>query len=517
MLAGIIALAGLLRFYDLTSRGLIYWDEAKFALEGLRFRALLESLVGLHVSLLAGKTVGTAKPTHGLFIAFAYLLLGAHDYAPLLMNASFSLAAVALTFFLGKRLFSPGVGLIAGLLLATSEYETIYARSALSESDAAAILVLAVLVYTWPGNANQWRPIFLTGIVLGLAFTTNYRILIYGFALVLFDLLWTWRSKGILPAAPRLAAWIAGALVFPLAWQVVDLLLRAHGIVLFRDELTGAPTLYYQEVIYQLHQGKQAVLHFDPRLYIQWFVVRQSWLSFALLLGGLAMAFVQKSRWYLLISSLIVVPWVIYVFAPFVVPRNLEAALPFIVILQGAALMSASRMIVGWRQTQRVGAVVALALTLSGLDAAMTWRLTAERSGFAAAAAYIKRHDDGRALTSNEVMVFYLRGQGAHCRAPAMPLKRRALEAEVQIGYRYAVIDHHTSHFSDWVIHHAPKIALWPVAGHISLGEYPVDSENSYAPGDGHPREHVRIYDLRPLHLPSTKRLPRTCNRNRVT
>src|SRR5205823_6665389 len=82
--------AALLRFWNISSRGLLYWDEGKFLLEGVRLLNIGAVLVGGHGSLLAGKTVGTAKPTHALLIALSYALLGIHDYSPLILDAAAS-------------------------------------------------------------------------------------------------------------------------------------------------------------------------------------------------------------------------------------------------------------------------------------------------------------------------------------------------------------------------------------------------------------------------------------------
>ena len=61
-LAGILAVAAALRLAELANRGFIYWDEGKFALEGVRMAALLRSIGGAQWTESVGKTIGTAKP-----------------------------------------------------------------------------------------------------------------------------------------------------------------------------------------------------------------------------------------------------------------------------------------------------------------------------------------------------------------------------------------------------------------------------------------------------------------------
>ena len=152
-LAGLVAalaIAGVLRFAHLDLQGLMYWDEGKFALEGLRLESALRAFVGGHVDPSVGKTVGTAKPSHAFLIACAYFTLGVHDYSPLAINAAFSLIEIALLYGLGLRLFGLRIALPAAFFLAVSEYDIIYARSALSESDAACVFLAGVLVWVWP-------------------------------------------------------------------------------------------------------------------------------------------------------------------------------------------------------------------------------------------------------------------------------------------------------------------------------------------------------------------------------
>src|SRR5947209_15846356 len=95
----------------------------------------------------AAKAIGTAKPTHALLIALSFALLGIHDYSALLLNALASVLAVILVYRIAAMLFDSTVGLLAALVLAVSEYDIIYARSALSESDANALLLLGVLLW----------------------------------------------------------------------------------------------------------------------------------------------------------------------------------------------------------------------------------------------------------------------------------------------------------------------------------------------------------------------------------
>jgi 4-amino-4-deoxy-L-arabinose transferase-like glycosyltransferase len=520
-LGAVLALAALLRFYNLWQRGLVYWDEGKFALEGARMEAALHSLLGSGGAVVAGKAVGTAKPTHALLIGLAYAILGVHDYAALYLDAACSVAAVGVLYIIARRLFSVPVAMLSALFLAVSEYDIIYARSVLSESDANLIMLCGVLV--WIGVRDRIvLGIGCAGLLMGLAFTANYRLIVYIVAIVGFDLLWTCRrigfrlrQRGWVPVACRAASWIAGLLIAPLAWQLVDLVTRAHGLALFRSELTGDTSLYVREAIYQLHQGKQSVMHFNPLAYLRWYVWRSGLWMLVLLLAGIAQALWHRRYAWLAMAVPVVVPFLIYAFAPFIVPRNLDAALPFASVLVAAAAITAIDWI--WSARTRLLLILAVAAILGAAGAAMSWRLTGERSGYAQAAIYVERHDPpGGALASNEIVVFYLRGNGVHCQAPNLRSNIYRLAADVRHGYRYAILDHFSWQLSKMVRARMPHVARIAAQGSIAVGENLIASENGHTESGITPT-YVNIYRLEPGLLPPPGRVaPDVCNRERV-
>ena len=514
MLALFVSVAAVLRFYDLSLRGFIYWDEAKFALEGIRLQALLAGDLGLRVSPFLGKTVGTAKPTSALLYAAGDAVFGDHDWSVLYINAAASVIQIPVVYILGRRLFGPVTGLLAALLLAVSEYEVVYARSGLTESDGSLLLLAAVTLYAWRClNSGRASVVLLPSVILGLAFTANYRLIVYVAALALFDLIRRERSDGLSSVWRAAFVWGLGFVAFPLLWQFADIFARHAGVVLFRSEMSGRPMWYWQQVLYQIHQGKQSRVEFEPQLYVEWFVTRQGLWSLLLLLAGIIAALGRRSREILLVAALVVIPWAVYTFAPFVVPRNLEAAMPYVSLLEAAGLV----MIVSAFGRLKIPALLAAALILSAVGFGMTWRLTAIRSGFAAAASYINAHADGRAITSTEVLVYYLRGEGRSCNAPTLPTTRAALARDRAAGYRYVVLDHHWKTLGAYISHHARLTAAYLAEGRVTLGESLIASENTHAPDATQNPEVVRVFAISSLSLPKADRRDVVCNRNRAT
>lgn len=523
LLAGVLILGGVLRFHDLSTRGLIYWDEAKFALEGLRVHTALGSLLGSHGDRTLGKAIGSAKPTHALFIAIGYALFGVNAGAAFAFDALAGTADLLLTYLIARRLFCPWVSVIAALFLAVNEYDVLYARSALSESDTTLFLLvgfyLSVREWTAPaGGRRGWTSrlrVLPAAIVLGIGFTTNYRLIVYIGTLVVVDLVWSFVRRSRSYTATRLLCWIAGLLVAPLLWQLADLAARGHGITLFAGDLTGQQA-YLRQVWYQLHQGKQAIYHFAPWLYLQWYVVRSGWPLSLLVSGGLVLALYRRERGPLSVAVMVLVPYGLYSLAPFVVPRNMVEALPFTAILGAWAAWELGQKLFR-SDTLQIGlaALLSLFVILTSLPA--SWQVTQIRSGFAEAAAYLSRHG-GRALTTSEDMVFYLRGNGARCLSPALPVSVPRLADYIHAGYRYAVLDpHHTSDVSHYIRAYAVRVLHRRTLGEVSLPDNPINSENTNPPPGDTTKEYIDVYRLDNLHLKGTGEPIQPCSRDAVT
>lgn len=515
-LVGILITAAVLRFWNLPQTGIIFWDGAKFALEGERMRAALLDVLGRPAVLDSGKAVGTAKPTHALLIGLAMLLWGTAAWVPLSVSAASSVISVGLTYLVGRRLFDIRVGLLAAAFLAVSEYELIYARSTLSESDGSMVLLAGIIIWLGqPASRTGWRRTVFAGLALGVAFTTNYRLLIYIGTVVLLDLLRARRSGGRV-AIRRLALWGIGLALPIVAWQTAGLLAEAHGLYLFRNEFTGRATTYVGEALYQLHGGKQAVVRVAPLPYLQWIWLREGPLVVVFLVAGAVAALRHRSAAWGISWTLILLPAAAFTFAPFIVPRNLEAALPALSILAAAGLLDAARAI---RRTPLRRTVLAVAVVVSlAFGAGLSWRLTQMRSGFATAARYLRQHGSTRVLTTTEIMVFYLPDRSG-CAVRALPVRLNLLARAVRDGYTYAVIDRHSTDVSRYIASHAPPVAVYFGYGDLNLGENLISSENADPADATEPPDRVAIYNLASLRLPGSVKPDgqlRPCSRDTV-
>jgi 4-amino-4-deoxy-L-arabinose transferase-like glycosyltransferase len=501
----IVILAAVLRFAHLPSRGLIYWDEGKFLLEGVRLETGLRLLAGAHTTMPDGKAIGTAKPTHALLIALSFALLGVHDYSALSLNALASVIAIVLVYRIGELLFDSTIGIVAALLLAVSEYDVIYARSALSESDAIALLLLGVLLWLQErceirGARRSAVLLVAAAVMFGLALTTNYRISIYVAVLIGFDLLYGLRQRGVGRTAVRGVQWLAGCAVAPISWQIIDIVARARGTVLFRSEITHGPTTYISEALFQIHQGKQARVLFGPLPYLQWYVAYQGWILAFLLALGVVIALRIRSFAWLAVLFPIALPYLLYIWAPVIVPRNLVAAIPFASILIAAALVATLRRVPDARLFAVVLLVIAVILGADG--AHRSWRLSEERSGFTRAVTYVELHRAGLVLTTNEIPVFYLRGNNGHCRAAKLTHSLQRLSADVRAGYSYALMDHVPGRAAQFIHDHMRMVARYPSTESTAIGENLIATENTHTPHGPYPIPYVDVFRLDGAGLP---------------
>jgi hypothetical protein len=332
---------------------------------------------------------------------------------------------------------------------------------------------------------------------------------------------------------------LTGLALVPALWEVLGVVANARGIILFRSEITTRPTSYAAEVLYQLHGGRQSVLRFRPLPYVQWYVVRQGWLLAALLLLGLIQAARERSERWLVPAALVLVPYVVYMFAPFIVPRNLDTAIPFAVLLSAAGLVwlvdrvrrwpAAARMIgsagrdgtraVPYEAVPHEGPpvlgrdllpsalntsenrsggrswLIVTTLVLILLGCIHVWPLSDAHSGFALAAKYVLEHKSQGALVENEVMLFYLRDPGRGCDAPRLPKTVASLASDARRGTDYAVIDRYSWPLASYLSRHAHLVARYPAVSTSSGGEDLIASENG-APPLALPPERVDVYAI---------------------
>ena len=148
---GLVALAAVLRLYDLGSPGLIQNEDYLM----LCSRAILESGVPV---LPSGGFYPRALP-FSYATAAMVAIFGDNEIAVRLLPALFSIAAVGLVFIFARRVFGRAPSIIAGLVLALSPWEIMFGRTARMYSPMSFLFLLA-LYGTYRvafERADRWR------------------------------------------------------------------------------------------------------------------------------------------------------------------------------------------------------------------------------------------------------------------------------------------------------------------------------------------------------------------------
>ena len=144
-------------------------------------------------------------------IAATYRLAGLSEWGAHLWPALAGMAGVATTMALGRATFGPRVGILAGLILATSIGYTVYTRVVSTDLLFTAFLSLALLAF-WQGyRGHGWGWKLLLYVSIGLAMMTKGVI---GFCLPGLIVVGFLALTGNLAALKRLGLWWG----LPLCW-----------------------------------------------------------------------------------------------------------------------------------------------------------------------------------------------------------------------------------------------------------------------------------------------------------
>ena len=306
-------------FYLLGEGSLHDWDEAIYA-QVAKEIAVSDNWLTL---TWAGHPFWHKPPLYFWLTAVVYKMVGINEFAARSCSAAFGFGVVALTFWLGLRLFSWAAGVMAALLLLSID-QSIYchwynflcqARVGMLETMLTFWLILS-LILVWEANERP-RLIVFIGITAGLAVMTKAWIGFFALAIPLLYALIT----GQFHARRKcwsLAILLAGVIILPWhLWQiwiygksflhdyfVVNLFDRVAGVL---EENQHGP-LFYVDI---LRDGFSIVgsgyLWPAAYLWAAWTartreyrqkVLLLSWITIPLLLFSLAQT---KLPWYIIL------------------------------------------------------------------------------------------------------------------------------------------------------------------------------------------------------------------------
>ncbi len=199
VVTGLLLLAAVLRFWNLSHLGLTHFDEGSYTMAG----RWLATWGREGWFFQAGQAPGLFPSLVGASL----WLFGMHDTAAIAVSVVAGALTVGLVYWIGLNWFDRRVGVLAALFLATCEYHLIYSRMALTDATFC-LLFWAALAALWAGVQQRRRNAYwLGGFLTGLAWNTKYHgffpLVIMGIWLAGKSLL-EWRRGGRLLDAMQL-------------------------------------------------------------------------------------------------------------------------------------------------------------------------------------------------------------------------------------------------------------------------------------------------------------------------
>lgn len=115
-----------------------------------------------------------APPLLPFFIEMGMIFLGPRSMAPFLPALVLGVATIPLAWWAVRCWFGWAAGLVAGTLIATSDFHVLYSRTALTDVPVAFFILLSVYLYWEAIRRESTRWSIAAGIVTGLAWWTKY-------------------------------------------------------------------------------------------------------------------------------------------------------------------------------------------------------------------------------------------------------------------------------------------------------------------------------------------------------
>lgn len=427
-LLAIIVTASFIRLYNITSRGLMVYDEAPYLREARFFYSISRNL-GDFISLVSDKSVSTAdlkkkiegvppatnpKPLHALLLGGFSILFGLHDYTGGLYSTFFSIIQFLILYKLASMILDRKMALFCCLLLAFSVYHINYSRSSFVEIDSGAFLLASVLLFVRSAreDLSGWKPYFFTGLLFAMAVACNYRILWLGGVFVLFYPLVT--VKGSLR---RAGLFLLGLL---LCLSLFELPYRL--VMIFRPLPDGFYTYFQMLFKWYFKRFNPAAFAeqthsstFSPHTMLFYFLVAGEGKIFSLLVavGGIAGLYLfRRNREILFVYAITLLPFLMFSMTlRGNRPVAFSSSLPFlgIVALGGCSrLMDSLPLSIRWKTLTRfIPPLLVIICILSSLP--QVWQEINLRSGYRAACDFLSsRGGEHHFTTNNAIARFYL-------------------------------------------------------------------------------------------------------------
>ncbi len=214
----LLALLGLFTF--IPNLNVAFFESAEALYAGIA-REMVRTQHFLHLTFL-GTPYYNKPPFFFWILALSSTLFGENEVALRLPSALFSLGTVALTYHLGKTLFSRTAGFWAALVVSTTYAFMWYGRVALFDSTLTFFITLSLLAWLHAFEqpaSGRWHFLAFLAMALGLMIKALHAFLLP--ALVVLGLMIVRRDFRLMKARPFWCGFfLFGALVFLYFWAL---------------------------------------------------------------------------------------------------------------------------------------------------------------------------------------------------------------------------------------------------------------------------------------------------------
>lgn len=385
----IVAIALLIRLWNLPNLGYSHWDEAFFVGDGERLAAGLRS---------GWNSVGWyAPPGQSVALSFGFRVLGVYPWVTFGMSAIWGALTVLACYLFGRDVFSHREGLLAAAFCATSEFAVMYSRMALSDA-MFGFFFIASLHLLWRALEGRGRwSVLGAGIATGILINTKYDgpvVLVVGPAYVALS----WLNR--LAFGPRLgwsgeARWLAERFARYVVVVVVAGIMTVP-FILHVQHVAGLPAFWKQFGGYSVSSG--GLIKTPISTLLLYFTSFGSTLLLVAALLGTAVAIARRAQGDLLILvATVAFAAVLQIYVPY--PRLALPLIPLTALLAGSGIAWAVSRIPGRRPTQMALAAAAAAAVVLPQTAALPSLLTLNTLGYRDAAAFATTHPGATVLT----------------------------------------------------------------------------------------------------------------------
>jgi hypothetical protein len=463
----VLLLAAVLRFWQLGSMPILYFDSGAYLGEG-RFLASaaqraadaavypapdsarnpVTRVVQAVQDGTAGHPPDLAKPGQAILLALAMLLLGPTTLAAGIVPALTGLGTVAATFGTGLTGWQRRVGVAAAFLLGMSAEHLVYSREPLVESSGLFFATLAGFFYVrrlvHPDRFGDARSLLLVGVLIGAAVACNNRLLYLPLLFGAFEIGAVWRDRAADANWWRSIAWRLLALGVGVALPLAVLegaFLAAQAISSVSGAAPGFLDYVHQFVNFmRMNPASRARLDQWPTFFADLGLMDGVPLLGLLLVGVCALALRRRwSRADVFLAASLFVPVVLFsVYSSGEVRmRNFSVALPWAMLVAALGL--------NWvaERTRYPGQLLAAALCVLGLFALpRDLEVITAPSAMPGLLATLASHDVQRvASTDGPVLSYYIGEDRTNARLRPAFINTEADLRQIAVDYPYVVVD----------------------------------------------------------------------------